>query len=310
MYKHGFMTLCLVLVCGCASVNAPPEKTVYATMEANIPEWGAIVELKSGQQISASRLLDELSAAGTLMVGEVHDNPAHHLIEQWLVTRLAERRAQGAVVLEMLDSDQQRPVAEVQAWLRQGNQVRAPRLRQIMHWDERWRWEQYGSLVEVLMKAPYPLLAGNLSRAERKRLMSTPKESVEALFPTPAIAVRQREHIVQMHCGQIDAERLSGMLAIQHARDLRMAQVLDSAATPRLLFAGALHTLKSQGAPQYLAEGPRDPGLRVLVIGEQGQALTDADADYLWMLPSHDAEGSALVAEASACDLPGQTATH
>ncbi|MDN7143600.1 ChaN family lipoprotein [Pseudomonas sp. JQ170] len=310
MYKQGFAALCLALLMGCASVNTAPQGSVYTSMEANIPQWGAIVELGSGRQISADELLDALAPASTLMVGEVHDNLAHHLIEQWLVTRLAERRAQGAVVLEMLDSDQQRPVADVQAWLRQGNQVRASRLRQIMHWDERWPWEQYGSLVEALMPAPFPVLAGNVSATERKRLMSASGASADALFPTPAIAARQREHIVRMHCGQIDQGRLNGMLAIQHARDLRMAQVLDSAEAPRLLFAGTLHTLRGQGAPQYLAKGPLDPGLKVLVMGEQGQNLAATDADYLWLLPAHDAEGSALVAAPSECDQPVSTVGH
>ncbi|MFK0089853.1 ChaN family lipoprotein [Pseudomonas sp. NPDC090755] len=310
MYKQGLMALCLGLLLGCAQVNAPAGASVYAAVEPEIAQWGAIVELGTGRQISAAQLLDELAPASTLMVGEVHDNLAHHLIEQWLVARLAERRRQGAVVLEMLDSDQQRPVAEVQAWLREGNQVRASRLRQIMHWNERWRWEQYGSLVESLMPAPYPLLAGNLSTVERKRLMSTADAGVERRFPTPAIAGRQREHIVQMHCGQIDAGRLHGMLAIQHARDLRMAQVLEGTQAPRLLFAGTLHTLKSLGAPQYLGAGPQDPGLKVLVIGEQGQALTDSDADYLWMLPARDTDGSALVSAVAACDQPLPTASH
>ncbi|MDD2061248.1 ChaN family lipoprotein [Pseudomonas sp. GD03860] len=310
MYKQGFAALCLALLMGCASVNTSPQDAVYASMEAKIAQWGAIVELSSGRQVSAHELLDALAPASTLMVGEVHDNLAHHLIEQWLVARLAERRAHGAVVLEMLDSDQQRPVADVQAWLRQGNQVRAPRLRQIMQWDERWSWEQYGGLVQALMPAPYPLMAGNLSAAERKRLMNTPQAEVDGLFPTPAIAARQREYILRMHCGQIDDQRLTGMLAIQHARDLRMAQVLDRAEAPRLLFAGTLHTLKSQGAPQYLLKGPQDPGLKVLVISEQGHAPSSTDADYLWLLPAHDAEGASLLAAPAECDLPASTPTH
>ncbi|UVM57685.1 ChaN family lipoprotein [Pseudomonas sp. B21-012] len=304
MFKSSFIGAGLALLVGCASVNAPVADSAYTRVESHIPEWGAIIELGSGKQVSPTQLLDELAPAHTVMVGEVHDNFAHHLIEQWLATHLAKRRPQGAVVLEMLGSDQQRPVAEVQAWLGQGNQVRSQRLQQIIHWDPRWSWEQYGTLMAALMPAPAALLAGNLSGAERKRLMATATANPDGLFPSPAIAARQRQQIKQMHCGQIDAARMNAMLAIQHARDQRMAQVLDNAQAPRLLLAGVLHTLKSLGAPQYLGQGASDPGLKVLVIAEQDHRLSASDADYVWMLPSADAEGAALVTDAGGCDQP------
>ncbi|MDD1013423.1 ChaN family lipoprotein [Pseudomonas rubra] len=304
MFKSSFVGLGLALLVGCTSVNTPVADSAYTRVEAHIPQWGAIIELGSGRQISPDQLLDELAPARTVMVGELHDNVAHHLIEQWLASQLAKRRPQGAVVLEMLDSDQQRPVTDVQAWLGQGNQVRSQRLQQIIHWDPRWSWEQYGTLMQALMPAQAALLAGNLSAAERKRMMAAPVDNPDRLFPSPAIAARQRQHISDMHCGQIDSARMSAMLAIQHARDLRMAQVLDDAKAPGLLFAGVLHTLKSLGAPQYLAQGAHDPGLKVLVIGEQGHGLTARDADYVWLLPAQDADGVALVAGAGGCDQP------
>lgn len=310
MFKSSFIWLGLALCAGCASVNAPVVDTAYRQAEASIPQWGAIVDLASGEQIPATRLLAELAAADTVMVGEVHENPVHHLIEQWLATRLAEQRPQGAVVLEMLSSDQQRPVNEVKAWLAEGNQVRSKRLRHIMRWDERWSWAQYGALVESLMQAPAPLLAGNISAAQRSALINSPPADTAALFASPAVAAQQRKQIVDMHCGQIDQARLNAMLAIQHARDQRMAQALDDAPAPRLLFAGTLHTLKTQGAPLYLRQGPGSAALKVLVMGEQGQPVTHQDADYLWLLPSHDASGAALSASAPRCDEPSKTTAH
>ena len=310
MFKSSFIGAGLALLVGCASVSAPVADSAYTRVESHIPEWGAIIELGSGKQVSPTQLLDELAPAHTVMVGEVHDNFAHHLIEQWLATHLAKRRPQGAVVLEMLDSDQQRPVAEVQAWLGQGNQVRSQRLQQIIHWDPRWSWEQYGTLMAALMPAPAALLAGNLSGAERKRLMATAPANPDGLFPSPAIAARQRQQIRQMHCGQIDAARMNAMLAIQHARDQRMAHVLDDAPAPRLLFAGTLHTLKTQGAPLYLKRGPQGGALKVLVMGEQGQPVTHQDADYLWLLPSHDAAGVALSASVPSCDEASKSTAH
>lgn len=310
MYRSCLLGACLALFVGCASVNVPPAQEPFARVEANIPGWGAIVDVRSGQQIDATQLLDLLAQAPTVMVGETHDNPAHHLIEQWLAMRLAQRRPQGAVVLEMLDSDQQRPVAQVQAWLQAGNRVRPERLRQIMQWDQRWSWEQYGALASALMHAPAPVLAGNLSAAERRTVAAQAPADAQALFPSAETAAAQRQRIIDMHCGDIDAQRLGAMLAIQHARDVRMAQVLDAAPAPRLLFAGVLHTLKTQGAAQFLRQGPRDPGLKVLVLGEEGQTLSAKDADFIWLLPAHDADGVALAAASPVCGAPAQPSVH
>lgn len=310
MFKSSFIWLGLALCAGCASVNQPATESTYSQVEANIGEWGAIIDLASGEQVPADRLLDELAVANTVMVGEVHVNPVHHLIEQWLAIRLGERRPQGAVVLEMLASDQQRPVDEVKTWLAEGNQVRARRLKQIIRWDERWDWAQYGALVESLIQAPAALLAGNLSRAQRNEMMNSPPADTTALFANPAVAAQQRKQIVDMHCGQIDQARLDAMLAIQYARDLRMAQVLDQAPAPRLLFAGTLHTLKTQGAPLYLKQGPADAALKVLVLGEQGQPVARQDADFLWLLPARDATGAALSGAAPSCGEATKTAAH
>lgn len=310
MNRKSLLGLGLALLAGCATVNAPPTQTAYARAEPNIATWGAIVDVRSGQQIDAAQLVDALAQAPTVMVGETHDNVAHHLIEQWLVASLAKRRVQGAVVLEMLDSDQQRPVSDVQAWLREGNSVRPARLRKIMQWDARWSWEQYGPLVEALMQAPAPVLAGNLSVTERKQVAADAPADAGTLFPDTTIAAAQRQRIVQMHCGDIDPPRLNAMLAIQHGRDRRMAQALDAAPAPRLLFAGVLHTLKSQGAAQYLKHGPHDAGLKVLVLGEEGQTPSVQDADFVWLLPSHDGAGTALAPASVACDAPMQPSLH
>ncbi|MHC6224940.1 ChaN family lipoprotein [Pseudomonas sp. X10] len=301
MNKWIFLGLCLLAGAGCARVNAPQHDD-YQRLAGNIAQWGAIVDLRSGAQVEAAQLLDTLAAADTVLVGELHDNPAHHLIEQWLATGLRERRPQGAVVLEMLDSGQQRSVSEVQAWLRQGNQLRRKRLGQVMQWNANWDWTQYGALVESLMQGSAPLLAGNLSATERRALMAVPPPSAEALFPSQGVADRQRRQIVEMHCGQVEQPRLDATLAVQHARDQRMANVLDRAASPRLLFAGTLHALKGLGVPQYLKNGPADPGLKVLVLGEQGQTVSAADADYLWLLPTEDAAGAPLGGRVVACD--------
>lgn len=63
MYTNCLLGACLALLVGCATVNTPPAQTAYARVEANIPGWGAIVDVRSGQQIDAGQLLDVLAQA-------------------------------------------------------------------------------------------------------------------------------------------------------------------------------------------------------------------------------------------------------
>lgn len=298
--------VCLTLLAGCARLNSAAQDDAYAGVSGRIAEWGAIVDLASGEQIDARRLLERLADAPTLLVGETHDNLAHHLIERWLYERLEQMRPHGAVVLEMLAADRQKPVRQVQEWLQAGNRLRLSRLPEVMRWDRRWNWEQYGALVGELMRGSAPVLAGNLSEARRESLMAQPPADPLALFADLELARQQRLEIRRMHCGELDPAREAAMLAIQAERDRHMARVLEGAPAPRLLFAGSRHVLKRIGVPRYL----REPGARVLLIGEEGQALEAADADFVWLLPARDESGAPLGNAASRCEAPNAHSIH
>jgi len=77
------------------------------------------------------------------------------------------------------------------------------------------------------------------------------------------------------------APMLEGMLAVQQARDTRMAQVLLDAPAPALLVAGRWHVLRGTGVPGYLS--PATPAL-VIALASPGETVDAADADLLWVL--------------------------
>ena len=57
--------------------------------------------------------LERLADEPRVIVGEQHDNPEHHQVQLWLLQALAEQRAQGSLLLEMLTEDQQVAVDKV-----------------------------------------------------------------------------------------------------------------------------------------------------------------------------------------------------
>ena len=76
---------------------------------------GEIIDLRSGQTLTAQALVERLAAAPRVIVGEQHDNPDHHQVQLWLLHALAQRRAQGSLLLEMLTPGQQAAVDQLRA---------------------------------------------------------------------------------------------------------------------------------------------------------------------------------------------------
>ena len=157
---------CLLLG-GCQS-QLPPLPDWQSPEGRDDPQTGRIVELRSGVTLSPQQLVARLAAAPRVIVGEKHDNPDHHAVELWLAQALGEYRAQGSLLLEMLDPGQQPRVDAVRAQLGNGKPV--ANLEQALDWQKRWDWTQYGPLVSWAVAQPAPLLAANLQRSEIMRI--------------------------------------------------------------------------------------------------------------------------------------------
>ncbi len=157
---------CLLLG-GCQS-QLPPLPDWQSAEGRDDPQTGRIVELRSGVTLSPQQLVARLAAAPRVIVGEKHDNPDHHAVELWLAQALGEYRAQGSLLLEMLDPGQQPRVDAVRAQLGTGKPV--ANLEQALDWQKGWDWTQYGPLVSWAIAQPAPLLAANLQRSEIMRI--------------------------------------------------------------------------------------------------------------------------------------------
>ncbi|WP_033993951.1 ChaN family lipoprotein, partial [Pseudomonas aeruginosa] len=157
---------CLLLG-GCQS-QLPPLPDWQSAEGRDDPQTGRIVELRSGVTLSPQQLVARLAAAPRVIVGEKHDNPDHHAVELWLAQALGEYRAQGSLLLEMLDPGQQPRVDAVRAQLGNGKPV--ANLEEALDWQKGWDWTQYGPLVSWAVAQPAPLLAANLQRSEIMRI--------------------------------------------------------------------------------------------------------------------------------------------
>ena len=276
-----FILFVTVLLAACHS--ARPLPSWQSPEGLGHADLGQIVDLRSGERISATRLVDELADADRLLVGERHDNPDHHALQLWLLQALAQRREQGSLLLERLNPDQQQAMERVRISVKGG---RWPSdLPAHLKWQEGWEWELYRPLVEHALAQQYPVLPANLDRAE----IMTIYRRVPALTGAAAGAAVQEpllEQIRVSHCGMLPEEQFPAMLAVQQQRDLRMAEQLEAAHKPAMLLAGAFHVRRDLGVPLHLANQDRNAGTKVLMLAEVGEAVRAAHADYVWFTPA------------------------
>ena len=96
-----------VFVNGCSTPK--PKMPPLASIESVPGHFGEgrIIDLKKGKSISFEQFIDNLQANHLIFVGEVHDNPEHHLIEVQILQALMTRYGPLSVAMEFFDTSRQ-----------------------------------------------------------------------------------------------------------------------------------------------------------------------------------------------------------
>lgn len=287
---RSFLLLALLALVACQSQPAlAPLPAWQSPQGREHAELGQILDLRSGQRLTPEQLVERLSRAPRVLVGEQHDNPDHHALQLWLLRAMEQRREQGSLLLEMLASGQQHLADEVAQQLSEGRQI--DDLPKALEWSNGWPWALYGPIVRHGLAQSYGLRAANLDRAE---IMAIYREQpVLQGHASTAAAVRETllAQIRESHCDKLPISQLPAMLAVQQQRDRRMAEQLLAAPQPAMLFAGAFHVRRDLGVPLYLSDLGAPASAQVLILSEVGKSVTAQQADYVWYtaaLPAED----------------------
>ncbi len=221
--------------------------------------------------------LDMLLPADAILVGEQHDAPAHHRLQQALVQALADRGQLAALALEMAE----RGTSTTQL----ARDATPQQVQDALRWDAAgWPWDPYAPAIMAAVRQGVPVLGANLPRAAMHHAMADP--GLDDHLAGSALA-RQREAIRMGHCNLLPAESLQPMLRVQLARDASMAKtIIDAQATGKtvLLIAGGGHVLRDLGVPTYL---PASLRVRIVLAVAGMPSADDALAsDLVWPTPA------------------------
>lgn len=238
-----------------------------------------MLDTRTGAWLSPDELLLRLRDEPYIVVGEKHDNTDHHRLQRWLLERLHAERPQGSLLLEMLNPAQQQSVDALRG---ETSALSDELIQTRLDWQAGWPWPLYGDVVRWGLDHPQRLLSANLDRKEIEQLYrSAPPPMPE--YSAEARALLEKT-IVDAHCGKLPVEHAPAMLAIQYARDRRMAEQLAAAPAPAMLIAGSFHARRDAGVPLHWQE---NEGLVVLLLVEAGAELPGQEqADYVWLTPA------------------------
>lgn len=198
-----------------------------------------------------------LRRAPFVLLGEVHDNPAHHEARAALLRRLLADGRPTTVVFEQMDRGRDAALAaaprEAEALVDAGQLDR-----------KGWRWPLHRPVVEAALAGGAQIRGGNLAREPARALVKDgeaawPADLATLKAATPWTEPQQQAllaDIEQGHCGAMPARLLPGMVLAQRGRDAAMARaMLDARAAGAqrvVLIAGNGHVRRDLAVPLYL----------------------------------------------------------
>ncbi len=220
----------------------------------------------------------ELRGAKFVLLGEVHDNPDHHLLRASVIDELTEkglfgRNAHPPVVTEHIRAEQ---VAGLEAFRKLvSDSIEPPatsELFRLLDWDKSgWPPARlFHPLYDAVIAARLRIVAGDGSR-ERIRAVArggasvlTPLErdrlKLDVPFPQP-LADALAAELEGSHCGMLPATAIPGMSLAQRYRDAHLADALlgqEQILGPAILLAGNGHLRTDRGVPWHVRQ--RAPG--------------------------------------------------
>ena len=261
-----------------------------------------ILDVRDARFVTEQELVARLVHARYRLLGEIHDDPAHHAIRGRLLEAIAGAGVHPAVVMEQFDLDHDDALRVAQQ-----SGATAEQIADAGVLDRKgWQWPLHEPIIAAALAAKLPLRAGNLSRSTLYEPEATlaANASLRARFDSArwtAAQGRELSHeIVVDHCGQLPKSIVPRLVLAQRLRDAAMAQALVDDATPdgAILIAGNGHVLRDLGVPVYLDAGAGgaavivsvgfvevEPAKRATPAFARTLAKRSAAFDYIWLTP-------------------------
>jgi uncharacterized iron-regulated protein len=225
--------------------------------------------------------LTQLPVADVVILGEVHDNPTHHVNQAVAVAAIAPR----ALVFEMLTPQQAG---------RKYNLSNMADMEATLGWQAAG-WPDFAMYYKIFAVAPQASVFGADLGDEAVRIAldqgaaqafgaDAARYGLDKALAAPEQVLQEAEQ-ADAHCGELPTDMLAGMVAVQRLRDAGIAravvQAMAATGGPVVVITGSGHARRDRGVPAVLAVAA--PELRVLAVGQLEKPAADAPFD-LWVV--------------------------
>ncbi len=247
---------------------------------------GKILDTRTGALtgLTDPALIPALLPCGAItLLGEVHDNPDHHIMRAQLIKAAtgttASKCAPSAFVFEHINADQQLGLDKFSALRREARRpATASDLFRFLEWDKSgWPASKlYAPLIREVLRSKAWILAGNPARASTRRVAKEGLGALDRDHPSslgldqPLAASLYDDLLTELeasHCGLMPKTAFGNMAVAQRYRDAQLADVALKAAASTgtvIIFAGNGHIRADRGVPYYIWQ--RAPNRQVITV--------------------------------------------
>ncbi|NPV04595.1 MAG: ChaN family lipoprotein [Syntrophaceae bacterium] len=254
---------------------------------------GSAVRLADRARIPFDRMIEEVSTSRVIIVGETHDNPAHHELQLRVIRRLHERGLPLAVGLEMFRADSQE---HLDKWWR--GEMPIDRFEALYRENWGMPWVLYRDIFLYSRQQRIPLVGLNVSRqiiakVAREGYGSLTEQERKQLPPglTCTVDEAYRSFIRKTFAAHAHGSGRSfeNFCEAQMVWDTAMAiyalEYLDRHPGSRMvILTGSVHAWK-RAIPRQIATMRPDVTVTVILPAPDGAesraALTSEDADFM-----------------------------
>ena len=229
-----------------------------------------------------------VAQGGTVLVGEVHDNPKHHDLQAILGLS-----SYPAIVLEQISQDQAPALEAFMGKLKGANITDAlvGEFKTAIGWEKSgWAKYNYDPVLRGVLFAQRPVYAGDVAHDAIKKVASEGESALPVDVRSKLnldtglggkLDAASAAEIEEAHCGMLPKTAIPNMGLAQRYRDAHLANVAFDALAKHgsvLVFAGNNHVRTDRGVPWYLRARAPDKKILSLMLIEVEDGKTDPAA--------------------------------
>jgi len=289
------MAMVLFMLQGCGTMKRmpPPMATIPGTSGHF---WiGQILDVKAGKVITFEELIETLCSKDLIFLGEVHDNPEHHLIQVQILQALDARCGPPALAMEVFQSPRQ---DALDRYL--GGEIPEEIFLKTVDWKKSWGYDYlfYRPLLLWAKANRSPIQAVNapidvVRKVARKGLSGLDAGERNAI--AGEIDLNQEAHrdylrrVYEQH-RHGELENFDYFYEAQCVWEETMAEnasrFIEKGKTRLVFIAGNGHLINKYGIPDRMLKRVPVSAVTLLPYPIHGKEDLEREvADYIWLTP-------------------------